>query len=108
MRFEITQTGKAVDYQAFMQAYKEALAVDRESQPGHKEPRVLVSLFGELNRVRIEFEFEQTDVAFQTWLTNGCPSMIEGTPDLHHAIFIELSDRVEVAWLRDVDVSGNA
>ena len=40
MRFEITHTVKAVDYQAFMQAYKEALAVDRESQPGHKEPRV--------------------------------------------------------------------
>ena len=30
MRFEITHTVKAVDYQAFMQAYKEALAVDRE------------------------------------------------------------------------------
>ena len=67
-----------------------------------------MSLFGELNRVRIEFEFEQTDVAFQTWLTNGCLSMIEGTPDLHHAKFIGLSDRVEVAWLWDVDVLGNA
>ena len=67
-----------------------------------------MSLFGELNRVRIEFEFEQTDVAFQTWMTNGCPSMIEGTPESHHVKFVELSDRVEVAWLRDVNVSGDA
>ena len=105
MRLEITHTIKAIDYAAFLGAYKEALALDRESNPGHKEPRFLVSLFGELNRVRIEFEIEQSDTAFQTWVNSGYPSMIEGAKDSHHSKFLELSEKTEVAWLRDVDVS---
>tara|TARA_Y100000758_G_scaffold262774_1_gene201481 strand:- start:262 stop:585 length:324 start_codon:yes stop_codon:yes gene_type:complete len=105
MRLEITHTIKAINYHAFLGAYKEALTLDRESNPSHKEPRFLVSLFGEINRVRIEFEIEQSDTVFQTWVDNGYPSMIEGEQDSHHSKFLELSDKTEVAWLRDVDVS---
>ena len=105
MRLEITHTIKAINYHAFLGAYKEALALDRESNPSHKEPRFLVSLFGEINRVRIEFEIEQSDTVFQTWVDNGYPSMIEGEQDSHHSKFLELSDKTGVAWLRDVDVS---
>ncbi len=105
MRLEITHTVKATDFEAFLGAYKEALALDRESNPSHKEPRFLVSLFGEINRVRIEFEIEQSDTAFQTWLNNGCPSPIEGEKRLPHSKYQELSEKTEVAWLRDVDVS---
>jgi hypothetical protein len=104
MRLEITHTVKATNYQAFIDSYKETLAVDREKNPGHKEPRVLVTLFGELNRVRIEFEMETTDIAFQTWMENGFRSMIEWTPE-EPALWQELSEKLETAWLQDVDVS---
>ena len=105
MRLEVTHTVKAVNYAAFMQAYKDALAVDRESQPAHIEPRVLVTLFGEINKVRIEFEMKQSDMAFQTWLENGCPAFIEGVKDSKHEKIHNLSESVHVSWLKDVDVT---
>ena len=104
MRLEITHTVKATNYQAFIDSYKETLAVDREKHPGHKEPRVLVTLFGELNRVRIEFEVETTDTMFQDWMEGGFRSMIEWTPE-EPALWQELSEKLETAWLQDVDVS---
>ena len=104
MRFEITHTVKATNYQAFIDSYKETVAVDREKNPGHKEPRVLVTLFGELNRVRIEFEVEKTDIMFQDWMEGGFRSMIEYTPE-EPALWQELSEKLETAWLQDVDVS---
>jgi len=66
MRLEITHTVKATNYKAFIDSYKETVAEDRKIRPDHKEPRVLVTLFGELNRVRIEFEVEKTDIIIQT------------------------------------------
>ena len=75
------------------------------NQP-HNEPRVLVSLYGEINRIRIEFEFEQDDMPFQSWLERGCPSIIEEEPKIDQfAKMYNLSERVEVAWLRDIDLS---
>ena len=52
MRLEITHTVNATKFADFIQAYKEALTAN----PPHNEPRILVSLFGEINRIRIEFE----------------------------------------------------
>ena len=105
MRLEITHTIRPTDYEAFITKYREALAKDRKSNPEHKEPRVLVSLFGELNRIRIEFELGQTDLAFQNWLKKDCPSMIEGMATADKEQFFGLSEKIEVAWVRDVDVS---
>ena len=104
MRLEITHTIKASNYTAFIRAYNEALAIDRKSYPGHKEPRVLVSVWGEINRVRIEFEFEISDTAAVNWLDAGCPSGIEQMAD-HHKGHIELAEKTEVNWVRDVDLS---
>ena len=104
MRLEITHTVKATNYKAFIDSYKETLAGDRKTLPGHKEPRVLVTLFGELNRVRIEFEVETTDTMFQDWMEGGFRSMIEWTPE-EPALWQELSEKLETAWLQDVDVS---
>ncbi len=88
MRIEITHTVKGTNYAPFIQAFKEALAVDRESNENFKEPRVLVNVFGELNRVRFEYELEQTDSQFQGWLNNGCPSFIEARIQLVSAISV--------------------
>ena len=104
MRLEITHTVKATNYKAFIDSYKKTLAEDRKTRPDHKEPRVLVTLFGELNRVRIEFEVETTDTMFQDWMENGFRSMIEWTPE-EPALYQELSEKLETAWLQDVDVS---
>jgi len=104
MRLEITHTVKATNYKAFIDSYTKALAEDRKTLPGHKEPRVLVTLFGELNRVRIEFEVETTDTMFQDWMEGGFRSMIEWTPE-EPALWQELSEKLETAWLQDVDVS---
>jgi hypothetical protein len=104
MRLEITHTVKATNYKAFIDSYKKTLAEDRKTRPDHKEPRVLVTLFGELNRVRIEFEMEKTDTAFQDWMEGGFRSMIEYTPE-EPALWQELSEKLETAWLQDVDVS---
>ena len=104
MRLEITHTVKATNYKAFIDSYKKTLAEDRKTRPDHKEPRVLVTLFGELNRVRIEFEIEQTDTMFQDWMEGGFRSMIEWTPE-EPALWQELSEKLETAWLQDVDVS---
>ena len=104
MRLEITHTVKATNYKAFIDSYTKALAEDRKTLPSHKEPRVLVTLFGELNRVRIEFEVETTDTMFQDWMENGFRSMIEWTPE-EPALYQELSEKLETAWLQDVDVS---
>ena len=105
MRIEITHTVKGTNYAPFIQAFKEALAIDRESNENFKEPRVLVNVFGELNRVRFEYELEQTDSQFQGWLNNGCPSFIEGIHGHGHEKAHSYSERMEVAWVRDVDVS---
>ena len=105
MRIEITHTVKGANYAPMMQAYKEALAVDREKNENFKEPRVLVNVFGELNRVRIEMELEQTDGIFQGWLNNGCPSLIEGIHSSGHEKAHAYSEKMEVAWLQDVNVS---
>ena len=104
MRLEITHTVKATNYKAFIDSYKETVAEDRKIRPDHKEPRVLVTLFGELNRVRIEFEMDKTDIAFQDWMEGGFRSMIEWTPE-EPALWQELSENLETAWLQDVDVS---
>ncbi len=104
MRLEITHTVKATNYKAFIDSYTKALAEDRKTLPGHKEPRVLVTLFGELNKVRIEFEVETTDTMFQDWMEGGFRSMIEWTPE-EPALWQELSEKLETAWLQDVDVS---
>ena len=104
MRLEITHTVKATNYKAFIDSYKKTLAEDRKTRPDHKEPRVLVTLFGELNRVRIEFEMEKTDIVFQDWMENGFRSMIEWTPE-EPALWQELSEKLETAWLQDVDIS---
>ena len=73
------------------------------NQP-HNEPRVLVSLYGEINRIRIEFE--QEDMPFKSWLGRGGPSIIEEEPTIDQfAPMYNLSERVEVAWLRDIDLS---
>jgi hypothetical protein len=104
MRLEITHTVKATNYKAFIDSYKKTLAEDRKTRPDHKEPRVLVTLFGELNRVRIEFEVETTDTMFQDWMEGGFRSMIEWTPE-EPALWQELSEKLETAWLQDVDVS---
>jgi hypothetical protein len=104
MRLEITHTVKATNYKAFIDSYTKALAEDRKTLPGHKEPRVLVTLFGELNKVRIEFEVETTDTMFQDWMEGGYRSMIEWTPE-EPALWQELSEKLETAWLQDVDVS---
>ena len=101
MRFEITHTIKASDYTAFMRAYNEALEVDRKSRSDHQEPRVMVAVFGELNRIRIEFEF---DTPPQAWIDNGCPSFIEG-PNEHYEGFLKLAERTEVQWLKDADLA---
>ena len=102
MRLEITHTVNATKFADFIQAYKEALTANSP----HNEPRILVSLFGEINRIRIEFEFEQDDMPFQSWLERGCPSIIEEEPKIDQfAKMYNLSERVEVALLRDVDVS---
>jgi hypothetical protein len=101
MRFEITHTIKASDYTAFMRAYNEALEVDRKSRPDHQEPRVMVAVFGELNRIRIELEF---DTPPQAWIDNGCPSFIE-MADEHYEGFLKLAERTEVQWLKDVDLA---
>ena len=54
----------------------------------------------------LEFEFEQDDMPFQSWLERGCPSIIEEEPKIDQfAKMYNLSERVEVALLRDVDVS---
>ena len=43
---------------------------------------------------------------FQSWLERGCPSIIEEEPKIDQfAKMYNLSERVEVALLRDVDVS---
>ena len=63
-----------------------------------------MTLFGELNRVRIEFEMDKTDIAFQDWIERGFRSMIEYTPE-EPALWQELSEKLETAWLQDVDVS---
>ena len=56
--------------------------------------------------IRIEFEFEQDDMQFQSWLGRGCPSIIEEEPKIDQfAPMYNLSERVEVAWLRDIDLS---
>ncbi len=47
---------------------------------------------------------ETTDIAFQTWMENGFRSMIEWTPE-EPALWQELSEKLETAWLQDVDVS---
>ena len=101
MRFEITHTIKASDYTAFMRAYNEALEVDRKSRSDHQEPRVMVAVFGELNRIRIEFEF---DTPPQAWIDNGCPSFIEGANE-HYDGFLKLAERTEVQWLKDADLA---
>ena len=104
MRFEITHTIKASDYTAFMRAYNEALEVDRKSRSDHQEPRVMVAVFGELNRIRIEFEF---DTPPQAWIDNGCPSFIEGAEGAneHYEGFLKLAERTEVQWLKDADLA---
>ena len=104
MRFEITHTIKASDYTAFMRAYNEALGVDRKSRSDHQEPRVMVAVFGELNRIRIEFEF---DTPPQAWIDNGCPSFIEGAEGAngHYEGFLKLAERTEVQWLKDADLA---
>ena len=104
MRFEITHTIKASDYTAFMRAYNEALGVDRKSRSDHQEPRVMLAVFGELNRIRIEFEF---DTPPQAWIDNGCPSFIEGTEGAneHYEGFLKLAERTEVQWLKDADLA---
>ena len=104
MRLEITHTVKATNYKAFIDSYTKSLAEDRKTLPGHKEPRVLVTLFGERNKVRIEFEVETTDTMFQDWMQGGFRSMIEWTPE-EPALWQELSEKLETAWLQDVDVS---
>jgi hypothetical protein len=104
VRLEITHTVKATNYKAFIDSYKKTLAEDRKTRPDHKEPKVLVTLFGELNRVRIEFEMDKTDIAFQDWIEGGFRSMIEYTPE-EPALWQELSEKLETAWLQDVDVS---
>ena len=104
MRLEITHTVKATNYKAFIDSYTKALAEHRKTLPGHKEPRVLVTLFGELNKVRIEFEVETTDTMFQDWMEGGYRSMIEWTPE-EPALWQELSEKLETAWLQDVDFS---
>jgi hypothetical protein len=63
-----------------------------------------VSVWGEVNRVRIEFEFEMSDTAAKNWLDNGCPSYIEMLAD-HHRSYMEMSEKTEVNWVRDVDLS---
>jgi len=104
MRFEITHTIKASDYTAFMRAYNEALGVDRKSRSDHQEPRVMLAVFGELNRIRIEFEF---DTPPQAWIDNGCPSFIEGAEGAneHYEGFLKLAERTEVQWLKDADLA---
>jgi hypothetical protein len=52
----------------------------------------------------IEFEVETTDTMFQDWMENGFRSMIEWTPE-EPALYQELSEKLETAWLQDVDVS---
>ena len=100
MRLEITHTVNATKFADFIQAYKEALTAN----PPHNEPRILVSLFGEINRIRIGFE--QDDMPFQSWLGRGCPSIIEEEPKIDQfAPMYNLSEKVEVAWLRDIDLS---
>ena len=101
MRFEITHTIKASDYTAFMRAYNEALGVDRKSRSDHQEPRVMVAVFGEINRIRIEFE---SDTPSQAWIDNGCPSFIEMAAE-HYEGFLKLAERTEVQWLNDVDLA---
>ena len=101
MRLEIDHTIKASDYTAFMRAYNEALEVDRISRPDHQEPRVMVAVFGQLNRIRIEFEFETPP---QDWIDNGCPSFIEMAAE-HYEGFLKLAERTEVRWLKDVDLA---
>ena len=101
MRFEITHTIKASDYTAFMRAYNEALGVDRKSRSDHQEPRVMLAVFGELNRIRIEFEF---DTLPQGWIDGGYPSFIEVAEE-HWEGFMKLAERTEIRWLKDVDVA---
>ncbi|MBT4980529.1 MAG: hypothetical protein HOI20_26020 [Gemmatimonadetes bacterium] len=104
MRLEITHTIKCLDYTAFMRAYNEVLEIDRKSHPSHKEPRVMVSVFGELNKIRIEFEGETSDPVFQSWIENDCPSSIETTEE-HHERFLKFAERTEVQWLKEVKVA---
>ena len=101
MRLEIDHTIKATDFAAFMRAYNAALSVDRKSRPDHQEPRVMVTVFGELNKIRIEFEFAKPD---QNWIDNGCPSFLEMISE-HYEGFMELAERTEVRWLKEVDVA---
>jgi len=43
---------------------------------------------------------------FQSWLERGCPSIIEEEPKIDQfAKMYNLSERVEVDWLRDIDLS---
>ncbi len=105
MRIEITHTVKGANYAAMMDEFRQALAVDRKKQENFKEPRVLVNVFGELNRVRFEYEIEQTDSHFQGWLNNGFRSMIEGIHGHGHEKAHAYSEKMEVACLQDVDVS---
>ena len=101
MRLEIDHTIKASDYTAFMRAYNEALEVDRKLRPDHQDPRVMVAVFGQLNRIRIEFDF---DTPPQDWIDNGCPSFIEMAVE-HYEGFLKLAERTEVRWLKDVDLA---
>ena len=84
-----------------MRAYSKALEVDRKSRPDHQEPRVMVAVFGEINRIRIEFE---SDTPSQAWIDNGCPSFIEMAAE-HYEGFLKLAERTEVQGLNDVDLA---
>jgi len=79
----------------------EALEVDRKLRPDHQDPRVMVAVFGQLNRIRIEFDF---DTPPQDWIDNGCPSFIEMAVE-HYEGFLKLAERTEVRWLKDVDLA---
>ncbi len=60
-----------------------------------------MAVFGEINRIRIEFE---SDTPSQAWIDNGCPSFIEMAAE-HYEGFLKLAERTEVQWLNDVDLA---
>ena len=101
IRVEFDHTVKVSNYKAFVRAYNAALEIDRVSEPTHIEPKIMVTVFGELSKVRIEFEMDSPP---QQWPDGGCPSFVEWAGE-HHEGFLKLAERTEVRWLRDVDVS---
>ena len=103
IRVEFDHTVKVRNFSQFIDEYWKAIEVDRGSNPDHKDPRVMVSVWGDLNRVRIEFEMESLP---QNWIDNGYPSYIEWVQNIeHYQVFLSLTEKTEVRWLNDIEIS---